>query len=59
MVIVKGFRERAVRFGDSAAALTRDQLDMIRAEKPNGKKMHLCLDSNGYLAPLGMMIHIR
>ena len=56
---IKGFRERAVRFGDSAAALTRDQLDMIRAEKPNGKKMHLCLDSNGYLAPLGMMIHIR
>ena len=59
MVIVKGFRERAVRFGDSAAALTRDQLDMIRAEKPNGKTMHLCLDSNGYLAPLGMMIRIR
>ena len=59
MVIVKGFRERAVRFGDSAAALTREQLDMIRAEKTNGKKMHLCLDSNGYLAPLGMMIRIR
>ena len=58
-LIIKGFRERAVRFGDSAAALVRDQLDMIRAEKPNGKKMHLCLDSNGYLAPLGMMIRIR
>ena len=58
-LIIKSFRERAVRFGDSAAALVREQLDMIRAEKPNGKKMHLCLDSNGYLAPLGMMIRIR
>ena len=56
---IRGYRTGAVKFGDSAAALVRDQLDMIRAEKPNGKKMHLCLDSNGYLAPLGMMIRIR
>ena len=56
---IKGFRERAVRFGDSSAALTKGQLDLIRAEKPNGKKLHLCLDFAGYLAPIGMMISIR
>ncbi len=56
---IRGYRTGAVKFGDSATALTREQLDLIRAEKTNGKKMHLCLDSNGYLAPLGMMIRIR
>ena len=56
---IKGFREKAVRFGDSSATLTKGQLDLIRAEKPNGKKLHLCLDFAGYLAPIGMMISIR
>ncbi|MBR2839387.1 MAG: zf-HC2 domain-containing protein [Kiritimatiellae bacterium] len=59
MVIVKGFHDRAVRFGDSEAALARGQLDMIRAEKPGGTKMRLSLDINGYLAPLGLTISFR
>ena len=43
----------------AAAALTDAQVKMIRAEKPDGKKMRLCLDPNGYLAPLGMVVRIR
>jgi hypothetical protein len=56
---IRGFREGAVRFGDSAAALTSEQLDMIRAEKTDGKMMRLRLTSSGYLAPPGTVINIR
>ena len=58
-LLIKGFREGAVRFGTSASALTDEQVEMIRAEKENGRTMHLCISSNGYLAPLGMMIVIQ
>lgn len=58
-LLIKGFRDGAVRFGTSAAALTDEQVKMLRAEKPDGKTMHLCITSAGYLAPRGMMIVIQ
>ena len=58
-LLIKGWRDGAVRFGDSAAALTDAQLQMIRAEKPNGKTMRLRLTSSGYLAQPGMIISVR
>ena len=58
-LLIKGWRDGAVRFGDSAAALTDAQLQMIRAEKPNGKTMRLRLTSSGYLAQPGMIITVR
>ena len=59
IVTIKGFREGAVKFGDSAAALTDEQVKMLRAEKPDGKTMHLCITSAGYLAPRGMAVVIQ
>lgn len=56
---IKGWREGAVRFGDSASALTEEQLARIRVEKPNGKSVHMCLSSSGYLTMRGMIISIR
>ena len=58
-LIIKGWREGAVRFGDSASALTEEQLARIRVEKPNGKSVHMCLSSSGYLTMRGMIISIR
>ena len=58
-LFIKGFRDGAVRFGDSAAALTDEQVKMIRAEKPDGTTMRLHISSAGYLAPRGTMISIH
>lgn len=58
-LIVKGFHDGAVRFGDSAAALTAAQQKMIYAESADGKRSRLHLTSDGYLVPPGMMISIR
>ena len=58
-LLVRGWRDGAVRFGDSAAALTAEQVEMIRAERPDGKTMRLRLTSSGYLAQPGMMVNIR
>ena len=56
---IKGWREGAVRFGDSSAALTKEQQDLIRAEMPGGKMVRLCLSSGGYLTRCGITIVIR
>ena len=56
-LVVKGFREGAVRFGDSDAALTEAQQRMIRAESERGMRLHLL--PNGFLAPYGARIVIR
>ena len=58
-LLIKGFRDGAVRFGDSEAALTEEQVKMIRAEKPDGSTMRLHISSAGYLAPRGMMLVIQ
>ena len=58
-LLVKGFREKAVRFGTSAAALTDEQVTMLRAETPDGTKMRLCITSAGYLAPRGTRLVVR
>lgn len=58
-LVIKGFRDKAVRFGTSMAALTSGQQDMIRAEKSNGTTMRLCLTSAGYLAMRGIVIVVR
>ena len=58
-LVVKGFHDGAVRFGDSAVALTEAQQEMIYAESADGKRSRLRLTSNGYLAKLGMMIVIK
>lgn len=58
-LLIKGFRDGAVRFGDSAAALTDEQIKMIRAEKPDGTTVRLHISSAGYLAPRGMMLVIQ
>ena len=58
-LIVKGWHENTVRFGTSSTALTEEQLAMIRAEKPNGKRIRLCLSPLGYLTRRGMIISIR
>ena len=58
-LLIKGFRDGAVRFGTSAAALTAEQVNMLRAEKPNGRTVHLYITSDGYLALRGMVISIR
>ena len=54
-LIVKGYRDNAIRFGDSKDALTATQQASIKTV--DGKKLHLTC--NGYLAPRGMMIVIR
>ena len=54
-LIVKGYRDNAIRFGNSRDALTVEQQASIKTV--DGKKLHLT--SNGYLAPRGMMIVIR
>ena len=59
IVTIKGFRDGAVRFGTSAEALADAQIKMLRAEKPDGKKMRLCITSRGFLAPCGMMAVVR
>ena len=56
---IKGWREGAVRFGDSSSSLTTEQIDLIRAEIPGGKMVRLILSSGGYLARCGMTIVIR
>ena len=56
-LVVKGFREGAVRFGTTKDALDSDQQSLIRAEMVDGKKLHLL--SNGYLAPYGTMFILR
>ena len=58
-LIIKGWREGTIRFGTSASALTEEQLARIRVEKPNGKSVHMCLSSSGYLTMRGMIISIR
>lgn len=52
-------RMGAVRFGTSAAALTAEQVNMLRAEKPNGRTVRLYITSDGYLALRGMVISIH
>ena len=56
-LIIKGFRDGAVRFGDSAAALTAAQQKMIHAESEHGMRLHLL--HNGNLAPYGKLIVIH
>ena len=56
---IKGWRESAVKFGNSSDALTKEQLDLIRAETPSGRKLRLCLSAGGYLARYGVTIVIR
>ena len=58
-LLIKGFRDGAVRFGDSAAALTDEQIKMIRAEKPDGTTVRLHISSSGHLAPHGMVLVIQ
>ena len=52
---IKGFREKAIRFGTSSDALTPAQQTLIKTEE--GRKLHLLV--NGYLAPRGLSIVIR
>ena len=54
-LIVKGYRDNAIRFGNSRDALTATQQASIKTV--DGKKLHLT--SNGYLAPRGMMIVVQ
>lgn len=56
-LIIKGFRDGAVKFGDSVAALTAAQQNMIRAESEHGMKLYLL--PNGYLAPYDSRIVIH
>ena len=58
-LLIKGFREKVVRFGTSDEALTAAQVNRLRAEKSDGKTMHLCITSDGYLASLGTVISVR
>ena len=59
LLTIKGWREKAVKFGDSPEALDKEQLDLIRAEKPGGKKMRLGIDPIGYLVRRGIMVCVR
>ena len=54
-LIVKGYRDNAIRFGNSKEALSATQQASIKTV--DGKKLHLT--SNGYLAPRGMMIVVQ
>ena len=54
-LVIKGFRENAVRFGTSAAALTDAQIRCLRTEE--GRKLTLL--PNGYLGFKGMTIIVR
>ena len=54
-LIIKGFRDGAVRFGDDATALTATQQALVKTE--DGRSLHLL--STGYLAPRGTRIVIR
>ena len=52
---IRNFRDKAIRFGTSASALTEAQQRCIRRE--GGGRLHL--DANGYLARHGMAVIIR
>ena len=54
-LVIKGFRENAVRFGMSAAALTDAQIRCLRTEE--GRKLTLL--PNGYLGFKGTTIIVR
>lgn len=54
-LVIKGFREGAVRFGSSAAALTDAQVALIRTGE--GKRLHI--DDAGYLLPHGMVVIVK
>lgn len=54
-LLIKGWRDGAVRFGDSASALTEAQKKMLRTETCK----RLCLDDDGYLRPYGALLIIR
>ena len=54
-LIVKGYRDNAIRFGMAKDSLTATQQASIRTI--DGKKLHLT--SNGYLAPRGMMVVVQ
>ena len=56
---IKGWCEGSVKFGDSSSALTKDQLDQVRAKTETGRELRLCLNSAGYLARYGMRIVVR
>ena len=56
---INGWCERAVKFGNSSAALTDEQMKKISAFDPSGRKMRLCLDPSGYLTKRGAVIFIR
>ena len=58
-LLVKGFRNRAVRFGTSKSAITGAQLQKIRADKGNGRTSALCITADGYLVRPGMIISLR
>ncbi|MBQ6329675.1 MAG: hypothetical protein IJI35_11715, partial [Kiritimatiellae bacterium] len=52
---VKNFRDKAIRFGTSASALTEAQQRRIRRE--GGGRLYL--DEDGYLAKHGMAVIVR
>ena len=54
-LVIKGFRENSIRFGESATALTDAQVGRLRTE--TGRRLTLLPD--GYLAFRGMKIGIR
>ncbi|MCR5750516.1 MAG: hypothetical protein K6G91_01010 [Kiritimatiellae bacterium] len=58
-LLIKGFRDRAVRFGTSSSSLTDAQVKMIRAVRPDGKTVGVCITPEGYIARPGLLICIR
>ena len=54
-LVIKGFHDGAVRFGESASALTDAQISCIRTFE--GRKLHL--SSSGYLISYGMVVIVQ
>lgn len=58
-LLIKGFRDKAVKFGSAASALAGAQVAMLRAETPDGKKTRLHITSAGYLVTPGTVVSVR